>query len=768
MNGATRFVSFAAIFATIIITGSSFCPAATSAGLVWPPPSGEDRTANLTNQGDDRPPMRRTVGHAPPAPGGAGETWTLLFYDDADFSGYDPLEHFANDTASGDHLNVLVLQDGYGDPAELYHVGADHTLTMLEDWGEANMGSYVTLRDFIAFGKANYPADRYLLAVYDHGMAWDGACIDSTDGDWLRMDEFKQALEATGGVDILAFTAPCTMGAMESVYELKDQVELYIGSENFSGYILWFKVMEPLCAMLNTPPQPSVLEIGEEIIRLAEENNVFWVGEYYTLSAIRTDRVDAAAAALDQLAADLLDRLPGCLPTLSQARGMAKHFNTESWYNRAASSDVDIVDFARQMAAVETDPVLLADLEAVIQAFGEAVVAEMHGTRIHEATGLTLYFPCDGRYHDPTYNTTGLDFVHDLGWDELLDAYYEHAPLTWLFTGPGPAQANPPLLRTYNAFAPQTPLAEVTAYGVSANGLNVAAGDLYDGSVPMVITGPGPGAVFGPHVRVFSPLGTPVPGASFLAYGTHQYGVNVASGNVDAEMLDTYDDIITGPGPGPVFGPHVRGWNFELGGTVTPIPGLSFFAYGTNRYGVNVACGNLNGGDHDEILTGPGPGAVFGPHVRGWRYWAAPQEVEPLPNLSFFAYGTHRLGVNVACADVDGDRKDEIITAPGPGSLFPAHIRGWDYVSAGVTPMEGINFLAYPSAMYGARISAMDLDQDGIDEIITVPGPDPGWGARVRAWKLVDGVIEPVEDIDFDAYGDLGLAFGGDIAGGGS
>ena len=48
-------------------------------------------------------------------------------------------------------------------------------------------------------------------------------------------------------------------------------------------------------------------------------------------------------------------------------------------------------------------------------------------------------------------------------------------------------------------------------------------------------------------------------------------------------------------------------------------PGVSFLAYATPRWGVNVAAADLDGDGVDEILTGAGPGAVFGPHVRGWK-----------------------------------------------------------------------------------------------------------------------------------------------------
>lgn len=52
---------------------------------------------------------------------------------------------------------------------------------------------------------------------------------------------------------------------------------------------------------------------------------------------------------------------------------------------------------------------------------------------------------------------------------------------------------------------------------------------------------------------------------SYFACATLLYGANVEGGDVDD---DGFDEVLTGPGPGPVFAPQVRGWNVD-GGAAT-------------------------------------------------------------------------------------------------------------------------------------------------------------------------------------------------------
>ncbi len=349
--------------------------------------------------------------------------------------------------------------------------------------------------------------------------------------------------------------------------------------------------------------------------------------------------------------------------------------------------------------------------------------------------------------------------------DDPADEARSEAHTRWrsqIVSAPGPEQGNPARGRIFDPFGQSDLGGEIEPYGPGVGyGLRLALGDIDGDGTAEIVTGPGPGPGYGPLVRAYEADGSPLAHVSFMAYGAWRYGVNVACGDVDGDGID---EIITGAGPGPVFGPHVRGWNAD-GATVTPMDGLSFLAFGTNRYGVNVACGDVDGDGLDEIVTGAGPGSVFGAHVRGWDYDGGTAAV-PIPGFSFLAYGTNRFGVNVACGDLQGDGSAEIITGPGPGQTFSAHVRAWRMNGSAVVPVDGVSFLAYGGEYrYGAVVAAGDLDLDGADELVTAPGADPLAPCRVRGFKVTGSGVLELDYCDFLAFDGL-VSHGGSIAAG--
>ncbi|MFA6604143.1 MAG: S8 family serine peptidase [Patescibacteria group bacterium] len=172
-----------------------------------------------------------------------------------------------------------------------------------------------------------------------------------------------------------------------------------------------------------------------------------------------------------------------------------------------------------------------------------------------------------------------------------------------------------------------------------------------DGRLVVAAAGPGRAA----EIRLFTSDGLFIRGFNAFAEG-FRGGVSLAIGDFDGAGRRS---IVAGAGPGG--GPQVRIFDSNtklLGG---------FLAF-DQRFtgGVSVAAGDIDGDGRDEIIAGAGPGG--GPHVRIFRANGAPIG-------GFFAFNkTFRGGVSVAAGDIDGDGRDEIITASGPGQTTAVRV----------------------------------------------------------------------------------------------
>ena len=345
--------------------------------------------------------------------------WTTLYYIDNDYANpsyNDPLEQlFIDEIASNENVNVVIIQDSIDTPAFLYYIDEAHNKILLEELGEMNMGDYQTLSYFINYGKQNYPADRYLLWVYNHGGGWKGACMDDTNNDpLLTMDDFQKALTETGGVDIISFFA-CLMGSLESVYELRDLVDVYIGSEDLA-HTIWF---DGICGdtnqLLTGNPSLSNDEIGTQIVNFYEtQNNP--MSHVLTASAIKADKIEALVNAIDALGQYFIDNWRQCKDDVKAA-----HENTFLLANLQGWAEVfEVYDLKGFIEKLPDS----TEKTAVLDAFEETLIHEVHGNSRKETHGLSIFFPPKKGDYDllNSYSDKelSLDFPNDTCWDEFL------------------------------------------------------------------------------------------------------------------------------------------------------------------------------------------------------------------------------------------------------------------------------------------------------------------------------------------------------------
>jgi FG-GAP repeat len=267
----------------------------------------------------------------------------------------------------------------------------------------------------------------------------------------------------------------------------------------------------------------------------------------------------------------------------------------------------------------------------------------------------------------------------------------------------------PPIVQVIDAESGQF-LYRILAYPVGfSGGVRVAVGDVNGDLFPDIITAPGRGAA--PLIKVFDGRTGALIRAFFAYPSSVTTGVFVAAGDVNG---DGFADIITAPDRGAL--PLVSVFNGRTGALLR-----AFVAFSPGfRGGLHVAAGLVNGDKFAEIIVAP---ASSGPPI-----------VETFDGRTgavagaFLAYApTLRTGVWLATGDVNADGLDDIIT--GPNGPAPPLVRAFDTVGNSLLTFRA--FQAFqPNGISdglvmsgGARVGAVDVNRDGVPEIIIAQGP---------------------------------------------
>ena len=290
----------------------------------------------------------------------------------------------------------------------------------------ADMGDWHELSEFIRWTKANYPAEKYFLSIWNHGYGWKpvddanshamkprrvrGISSDDQTGNEISTQDMARALARAGGVDVLAYDA-CLMQGVETAYEVRKHADFVVGSE----------AMEPgsiqhygkLLAYLKDSPRAEAGSTADKWVELykdfftsgnAAKRRKKTEGIVVTHSAIKSEKLERFTELLEAWIKLALGHWDGS--AMAKGKKKAKAYEDREYK--------DLVDFVSIVGAAHSSPSVKAAGEELI-AFAKEEMISSNWSRSKRSHGMTIYVP--RRKYSPLYDT--LAFSRQGSWPEL-------------------------------------------------------------------------------------------------------------------------------------------------------------------------------------------------------------------------------------------------------------------------------------------------------------------------------------------------------------
>ncbi|MEO0226127.1 MAG: clostripain-related cysteine peptidase [candidate division WOR-3 bacterium] len=356
--------------------------------------------------------------------------WTVAVYMAAD----NDLSYFATldieemkRLSFSDRVSIVIQIDRPYETCKRYLVRPGK-LTLLEDIGEVDMCAPEEIANFARFIKETYPADKYLIILWDHGTGWVTGPKRSFGSDWssnntvgisdgeLGRAIFKAHQALDKKIEILCFDA-CLMAMVEVASELAQNVKYLIASEHWipvEGYP-YDKVLN----ILISDPKISPEEFGRSMIDT-------YIAHYpnlnTTLSLIDVDKIRP----LNKAVKNLIEGIGvGPVPEVfKKIRESVQTFSSGTQGIPTPQDDnIDLGDFLIMLNdVVGSDPA-----RSAVEALEQTVKYVKHnGGLLTGSRGVAVWFP-DTYFPDfkPLIQSyTGLVWSKETGWERFLNWFY--------------------------------------------------------------------------------------------------------------------------------------------------------------------------------------------------------------------------------------------------------------------------------------------------------------------------------------------------------
>ena len=273
-----------------------------------------------------------------------------------------------------------------------------------------------TLSDFIRWGAANYPADRYFLILWDHGGgSLQGYAHDELyPNGTMTVDEISKALK-DGGIkfDAVGFDA-CLMGNLETAIAVEPYADYLIASEETEPGNGWYYTnwLTTLARNSSTP----TTELGKEII----DDFISASYQYSSRDKTTLSLVDLAEfhgtipAVFNEFSKEITSSIKGDdFKKIADARGITREFAPQTRIDQ-----IDLIHFCKNLNTTGS-----AKLASSLQ----SCIKYNRCNNITNSYGLSIYFP----YYSPSKVSGAVQVYQNIGMDsDYTDAVRSFATMS--------------------------------------------------------------------------------------------------------------------------------------------------------------------------------------------------------------------------------------------------------------------------------------------------------------------------------------------------
>jgi hypothetical protein len=290
------------------------------------------------------------------------------------------------------------------------------TINKLDSLGPENMGKNQTLSNFIKWGMSEFPAKKYGLILWDHGLGIGGFGKDTNSDahkgteDVLSLPELRKAFSSSinqsMNLEFVGFDA-CLMGTVEIASVLSSPYQ-------FSKYLIaseetipdWGWNYTTIVNSVSKEPGISGDLLGHKIIKsyIADSERIskdkdFNADRDITLSVLDLARVPQLKQKLDELVNSAKEgiRQSHAISKLLTTVGMTEHYGS--------TADIGIIDLYDFITGLVIDFPPLKEQAATVKSLLDSIVMDNYSGKAHpNSKGISVYWPLSASENSNWHN----------------------------------------------------------------------------------------------------------------------------------------------------------------------------------------------------------------------------------------------------------------------------------------------------------------------------------------------------------------------------